>query len=99
MLRRTMEEVETLARASGVDVPENCVEQLMTRIAELPPGAQGSMAHDLAAGRRLELETLNGTVVRLGQETGVPTPYNFAIYAALKPYVDGTPAAPEGGLS
>jgi len=47
------------------------------------------MAHDLAAGRRLELETLNGTVIRLGRERGVPTPLNFAIYAALRPFAGG----------
>ncbi len=49
--------------------------------------------YDLAAGRRLEIETLNGTVVRLGRERGVPTPANFAVYAALKPYAAGAPAA------
>jgi 2-dehydropantoate 2-reductase len=49
------------------------------------------MLHDLLAGRRLELESLNGTVVRLGRERGVPTPLNFAIYAALRPYAQGVP--------
>jgi hypothetical protein len=32
--------------------------------------------------------------VRLGRKRGVPTPANFAICAALKPYADGTPSAP-----
>ena len=36
----------------------------------------------------------NGTVVRLGRDFRVPTPFNFAVYAALKPYVDGAPARP-----
>jgi len=49
------------------------------------------MYYDLNDGRRLELEALNGTVVRLGREYGVATPINFAIYAALKPYMNGTP--------
>jgi 2-dehydropantoate 2-reductase len=52
------------------------------------------MYYDLAAGRRLELEVLNGTVVRLGSENGIPTPMNFAIYAALKPYLNGKPSSP-----
>jgi 2-dehydropantoate 2-reductase len=34
----------------------------------------------------LEIEALNGTVVRYGREAGVPTPLNLAIYAALKPH-------------
>ena len=49
------------------------------------------MLQDLRAGRRLELEALNGTVVRLGREMSVPTPFNFAVYAVLKPYADGPP--------
>jgi 2-dehydropantoate 2-reductase len=47
------------------------------------------MSHDILAGRRLEIEALNGAVVRLGRQAGVPTPLNFAVYAALKPYADG----------
>ena len=57
------------------------------------PAIRGSLYYDLAAGRRLEIETLNGTVVQLGRKRNVPTPANFAVYAALKPYADGAPAA------
>jgi Ketopantoate reductase PanE/ApbA C terminal len=59
--------------------------------AAAEPGARGSLYHDLAVGRRLELESLNGEVVRRGREYDVSTPLNFAIYAALRPYVDGPP--------
>ena len=46
-------------------------------------------------GRRLELESLKGEVVRRGREHGVSeTPLNFAICAALRPYVDGAPPSP-----
>jgi hypothetical protein len=41
------------------------------------------------SGRRLELEALNGTMVRLGEEHGLSLPFNFAIYGALKPYANG----------
>jgi 2-dehydropantoate 2-reductase len=63
----------------------------MALVDQVPPTAKGSMLVDLEHGRRLELESLNGTVVRLGRELGVPTPLNFAVCAALKPYVDGVP--------
>lgn len=91
LLQCTMEEVERVAREQGVELPGDWVNQQMAHFARLGPGARGSMYFDLAAGRRLELESLNGTVVRMGRELGVDTPYNFAIYAALKPYVNGAP--------
>ena len=66
----------------------------MVTAAAAEPWAHGSLYHDLAGGRRLELESLNGEVVRRGREHGISTPLNFAIYAALRPYTDGTPASP-----
>ena len=56
------------------------------------PSARSSTLMDLEAGRRLELESLAGTAVRLGKELGVPTPLNEVVYAALKPYVNGHPS-------
>jgi len=93
LLRDTMEEVEAVARASGATVPEGCVDQFIDFFSSQEPSLRGSMYYDLAAGRRLELDVLNGTVVRLGSEHGIPTPMNFAIYAALKPYLNGEPSS------
>src|SRR5215207_8310357 len=63
------EEVEAVARASGIDLPADCVEQALAIAAAAEPGAHGSLYHDLAVGRRLELESLNGEVVRRGANT------------------------------
>jgi 2-dehydropantoate 2-reductase len=93
LLKGTMEEVEAVARASGANLPEACVDQSMDFFSSMGPSVRGSMYYDLAGGRRLELDVLNGTVVRLGGEHGIPTPINFAIYAALKPYLDGPPSS------
>jgi 2-dehydropantoate 2-reductase len=94
LFRGTSEEVEAIVRAGGIDLPADCVEQAMVTAAAAEPWAHGSLYGDLAGGRRLELESLNGEVVRRGREHSVSTPLNFAIYAALRPYVDGTPVLP-----
>jgi 2-dehydropantoate 2-reductase len=87
-------EVDAVGRAAGIPLPADYLEQLEAFFARLEPTARGSLYHDLAAGRRLELESLNGTVVRLGHDCEVSTPCNMAIYAALKPYVNGPPPLP-----
>jgi len=97
-----MREVEGVARRGGVALPADIVERTLHHMeSELPPGiidtTLGSMYFDVAKGRRLELESLNGCVVRKGRELGVATPANAAVYAALKPWVDGrlpTPTRP-----
>lgn len=88
-----MQEVAAIARTKGANLPEGCVDQSMDFFSSVEPSVRGSMYYDLAAGRRLELEVLNGTVVRLGGEHGIATPFNFSIYAALKPYLNGAPAS------
>ena len=94
LFRGEMEEVEVVARADGIELPADCVKQALATAAGVEPWGRGSLYHDLALGRRLELESLNGEVVRRGREHGIETPLNFAIYAALRPYVDGAPALP-----
>jgi len=89
LLIAVMREGEALAQAHGIALPYGIVERSYATLQALEPEAMGSMAFDLLAGRRLELEALNGTMVRLGYEHGLSLPFNFAMYAALKPYANG----------
>ena len=89
MYRLIVEELATLARAEGVRLDDGVVDAIMKAAEGLAPEALSSLHHDLVNGRRLELEGLQGHAVRLGRRHGVPTPMLFAVYAALKPRVDG----------
>ncbi len=92
LYRDTMDEVVQVAIARGVSLPATTADELMAMLESMPAlPERGSMAYDLFAGRRLEIETLNGSAVRLGTESGVATPINSVITAALLPYKDGTP--------
>ena len=84
-----LQEIAAVARAAGVNLDANIVADTLAYIEESLADLQASMHTDLIAGRPLELEALNGAVVRAGQETQTPTPINDLIYAALKPYADG----------
>jgi 2-dehydropantoate 2-reductase len=80
-----------VGRAEAPALAEGIVDNLLNFFGASDAAIRGSMYYDLAAGRRLEIETLNGTVVRLGREHGIPTPANFVVYASLKPYAEGPP--------
>lgn len=97
LFRAVMEETAAAACAEGVAVEAEGVQRAAALADRLEPWAYGSLYHDLAAGRRLELEALHGTVLRIGRQHGVPVPATFAIYAALSPYVEGTPVLPRPG--
>jgi len=79
-----MEEIESLARARDVKLPDDAVAKAMAAVDGLPPDATSSMQRDIAAGKPSELESQNGAVVRMASESGVAVPTHEAIYAALK---------------
>ncbi len=84
-----MGEAAALAEARGVIFREDPVAAWLPRMEAMPDSYQASMLEDLEHGGRLELAWLSGAVVRLGAETGIDTPANSAIVAALTPFADG----------
>lgn len=82
-------EVERVARAEQVPVPADARDRIIQYMNELPPATRSSLLIDLTAGKRIEVEALQGSVVRRGAARGVPTPTMAALYAVLKPHVSG----------
>ena len=88
-LEAMVRETAAVGRAKGVALADDAEESSLGFLRKLPPAMKSSMQLDLERGRRLELEWLNGEVVRLGVELGVETPENAAVFEALKPYALG----------
>jgi len=91
MYRLILEELAAVAKAAGIELPPQTVDDVLADADKLAPSVTSSLHHDLIHGRRLELEALQGHAVRLGEQLGVPTPTLFSVYAALRPHRDGTP--------
>jgi 2-dehydropantoate 2-reductase len=91
LLRRAIAEAVAVARAKGVALAAEAVDQALSFAESLPPGMKASLLFDLEKGRPIEVEGLSGAVARLGRSHGVPTPIQQTIYALLKPHADGKP--------
>ncbi len=85
-----MKEIEEVARASQLALAADIVDATVAYIEGDLEDMHASMHADIMAGRPLELEALTGAVVRAGMSAGVPTPINDVIYAALKPFAEGS---------
>jgi 2-dehydropantoate 2-reductase len=83
---KLMHETMAVGRAAGVAFPPDFRAELDRSVATFPPTMRASMANDLDAGNRLELDWLAGKVVALGRKYAIPTPAQEAVYAILKPY-------------
>ena len=85
LLLAAMEEVVAVGLQRGVALDLDLPKRAIRRVDALPADATASMHRDIAAGKPSEFEFQVGTVVRYGRESGVPTPVQSAIYAALLP--------------
>lgn len=85
LLEEAMREVQAVARARSIALPEDIVDKTMAFVDRLPADGTASMQRDIIEGRPSELAAQNGAVVRLGQEVGVPTPVHRFIYHSLWP--------------
>jgi 2-dehydropantoate 2-reductase len=90
MMRGALRESMSVARAKGVPLGDDLVDEIQVGAAALPPNARSSMLDDLEHGRPLELPWLSGAVVRMGTEVGVDTPIHRFIATVLKPHVNGS---------
>jgi 2-dehydropantoate 2-reductase len=84
IMRHAIEEAVAVARAGAVPLPaENFVEAAW-KLAETMSNATSSTAQDLARGRKTEIDSLNGYIVRRGAALGVPTPVNQTLHGLIK---------------
>ena len=82
--RAVVREVVAVAQAGGRTMDLDAALTMMAGIATAMPAQRSSTAQDMARGKPSEIDHLNGTIVRLGAERGVPTPVNQTLQALVK---------------
>jgi 2-dehydropantoate 2-reductase len=83
-------EVERVARAEGVAVAPDVVDRIAGYVGAIPGSMRSSLLIDLAQGKRIEVEALQGSVVRRAARLRLPVPIMSTLYAVLKPFAEGT---------
>lgn len=89
VFEQAMRETWRVGRARGIALADDYVEQRLAFADGLHADMKASLLHDLEAGNKLEAPWLCGAVARMAREAGFDAPVNRAVYAALKPYVEG----------
>jgi len=91
LLEQAMHETWRLARKRGVALADDFVATRMQNVDGLHGDMKASLLHDLESGGRLEAPWLCGAVARMSAEAGLDAPVNRGVFAALKPFVNGSP--------
>lgn len=84
LVTETAREAVAVARALGYDIDEQERVSYIHELLERAGPTRGSMLQDLEAGRRTEIDVINGAVVRAAAESDVPVPLNRGFVALVK---------------
>lgn len=77
-------EVHALALAEGVPVAADLLNRVLTYVDGVPETMRSSLLIDLSQGKRIEVEALQGAVVRRAAIRGVPVPVMTTLYGVLR---------------
>ncbi len=88
LMDRIVEEVFAVMVAAGYRThwqePKQFLEVFYRRLVPDTAGHKSSTLQDLAAGKRTEIEALNGAVIHLAERHKIAVPYNLAVYNLIK---------------
>ncbi|MFQ3621690.1 MAG: 2-dehydropantoate 2-reductase [Spirochaetales bacterium] len=86
-----IEEVAQLARAKGVEFPPTIEADVLARGAGFPYGTKTSYQRDLEVpGKPNEGDLFGGTILRMGKELGIPTPWTEDTVKAIEKNTKGS---------
>jgi 2-dehydropantoate 2-reductase len=80
-----LKEIELVAKAKGLKLPDDIVDQTIIKLEKSPKEATSSMHRDYLAGNKIEAASLTKFVVNEGLKYGVKTPLYEKISNALMP--------------
>jgi 2-dehydropantoate 2-reductase len=79
-------EAVATARAQGYEIDEGERVEFIHGLLERAGPGKPSMLQDIEAGRRTEIDVINGAVVRAAERHGVDAPLNRTMVAMIKAY-------------
>lgn len=75
-VRNILKEVVQIAKAEGVKNTDVMIDETVANLNKMCPEGKTSMLQDVEAGRKTEVDMFAGTMIKLGLEHNIPTPYN-----------------------
>lgn len=84
LARDAARETARTARAEGIELADEDAVERVAAVAEATAGNRSSMLQDVTAGRRTEIDQLNGAVVQRAADAGVDVPVNRVLTGLVR---------------
>ncbi len=79
-----VEEAVKIVNALGIELTTDDPVRYTLGTAKATGNNINSMLQDIQAGKKTEIDSITGEIIRLGKELGIKTPMNESVYALIK---------------
>jgi 2-dehydropantoate 2-reductase len=83
-MRSAVEEALRVSEKLGISIVDEDIVEKAFNVAESTGTNKNSMLQDVEKGKRTEIDFINGAIVRIGEDIGVPTPINYTLTTLVK---------------
>lgn len=83
IVEMTMKETVEVANKKGIRLSDDLIDKTISKTLKAGE-IKTSMLQDRENGKAMEIDSINGAIVRLGHERNIPVPVNETLYGALK---------------
>ncbi len=83
-MKQIIEEAVQITEKLAVHLPYRDPFAYVSQVIEQTSDNHSSMLQDLSRGMQTEIEAITRQIIIHGEQTGIPTPFNRAVYALLK---------------
>lgn len=84
LYKRCVKETIAVAEKLNINIPNTIFEDVVKITDNTAPDSKSSLLVDIENSRKNEIETLNGTLIRLAKDLKLDVPINETIYSAIK---------------
>lgn len=85
-VKNVMKEVQTIAKAEGVNNTETMIDEALCSLNKMCPEGKTSMLQDVEAGRKTEVDMFAGVMIELGKKHNIEVPYNKVLKELIEIY-------------
>jgi len=84
-VREVMNEIQLIATAKGIKLPDNIIDESVAKANNFPPETKTSYQRDIEAkGEKNEGDLFGGAIIKLGEELGISVPVTKSLYSDIQ---------------
>lgn len=84
LMKKLLQETVAVARAQHIELDYEERWEAIAQVLKNAVGAKGSMLQDAEAGRKTEIDVINGAITAAGRQLSISTPFNESMLLLVK---------------